>query len=305
MPEIPSVAIFDIQRSSLHDGPGIRTTVFLKGCPLHCAWCHNPESQQTGRQLKCVFKKCVSCGRCADVCDHDVHTFVSGKHVIQFEHCTVCGKCVQTCPTGALQIVGYKEKVTDIVQLALRDRKFYLSTGGGITLSGGEPFLQEENTVALLREAKKEGLHTCVETSGFAKWELIRDASTYIDIFLFDYKLTDPELHRQYIGVDNRLILQNLRNLCESGSSIILRCPIIPGVNDNDSHLQAITDLSNQYDAIREVNIMPYHDTAVSKIPQIGYMGNTWIKPSMKREDTKNIHEKLFSMGCTKLNPTA
>ncbi len=305
MPETPLVEIFDIQRSSLHDGPGIRTTVFLKGCPLHCAWCHNPESQKIGRQLKCVFKRCIACGRCVDVCNNKVHTVENGKHLVQFDKCVACGSCVKTCPTAALQIVGYQEKITDIVQLALRDRKYYLNTGGGITLSGGEPFLQEENTTALLREAKKEGLHTCVETSGYAKWEIIRDASAYVDIFLFDYKLTDPEVHRKFIGVDNQLILQNLRNLCDLGAHIILRCPIIPGINDNDLHLQAITDLSNQYKAIQEVNIMPYHDTAVSKIQQIGYTGNTWIKPSMKKADTKNIHEKLFSMGCTKLNPTA
>lgn len=305
MSKTPSVVIFDIQRSSLHDGPGIRTTVFLKGCPLHCAWCHNPESQKPGRQLKCVFKKCISCGRCVTVCDNKVHSVEEGKHHIQFDKCAVCGSCVKNCPTDALQIVGYQEKITDIVQLALRDRKYYLNTGGGITLSGGEPFLQGENTVALLKEAKKEGLHTCVETSGYAKWEILRDASTYVDIFLFDYKLTDPAMHRKYIGVDNHLILQNLRNLCDLGASIILRCPIIPDINDNDPHLQAITDLSNDYHAIREVNIMPYHDTAVSKIQQIGYAGNTWIKPSMKKENVRNIHEKLFSMGCTKLNPTA
>lgn len=299
------VNIFDIQRSSLHDGPGVRTTVFFKGCPLHCIWCHNPESQKAGQQLKCVFKKCIGCGRCAEVCPENVHILQDGKHSIHFELCKACGACVEACPNNAMQLLGRQEKISDIIDLALRDMKYYQSTGGGLTVSGGEPLMQGNGCASLLKEAKKAGLHTCIETTGYAKWETVQAVAEFTDIFLFDYKLTDPQKHKRYIGVDNRLILENLRRLCEINTKIILRCPIIPGINNDDAHLQALTDLSNQYDAIQEVNIMPYHNIAAGKLPQIGYAGETWIQPSMTKQETAEIHTKLFAMGCKKLNPTA
>ena len=174
-----------------------------------------------------------------------------------------------------------------------------------MTLSGGEPLMHGTFSIALLKAAKEHGLHTCVETSGYAGWEVVEAFAAFTDVFLYDYKLTDPEKHRQYIGVDNRLILENLQKLCEMGVSVILRCPIIPGINDDDGHLQALTELSNRYASIVEVNIMPYHNTAAGKIPQIGYTGATWIQPSMTKQETAQIHARLKAMGLTKLNPNA
>ncbi|KAB2844878.1 MAG: glycyl-radical enzyme activating protein, partial [Melioribacteraceae bacterium] len=176
--------VFDIQRFSLHDGPGIRTTIFLKGCPLDCAWCHNPESKSFKRQLSYNENLCTSCMECSKVCENNVHSFVNGKHIVDFDACELCGKCVDVCPSGALQIIGKEYSADEIISLVLKDKKYFENSNGGVTISGGEPLAQFKFTKNLLVKAKKEGLHTAVETCGFAKEQQYLEILPYVDLFL-------------------------------------------------------------------------------------------------------------------------
>ncbi len=262
--------IFNIQKFCVNDGPGIRTTVFLKGCPLRCIWCHNPESKKTAPEMFYNAQKCVKCGRCARACDRVCHEFSDDVHLYDREKCAVCGKCAEVCPTEALETAGYEISVEDALRDVLKDKVFYDNSGGGITVSGGEPMLQFDFTLSLMKAAKEAGLHTCMETCGYAPEERYREIAPYVDIFLFDYKITDPEKHRECTGVTNELILSNLRMLDGAGSRIILRCPIIPTVNDTEEHLSAIANLTNSLSNVLEINIEPYHPLGSGKSEMLG-----------------------------------
>lgn len=297
-----TLQVFDIQRFALHDGPGIRTTIFLKGCPLDCMWCHNPESKSFKPQLSCLYKNCTGCGRCVEVCKHNVHSIDSaGKHHICYEKCVQCGACVEACYNKALKIYGQSRNIDELLDLVLRDRDFYERSNGGLTVSGGEPMGQFNGLLDLLRAAKEKGLHTCLDTSGFAPTENYKQIMEYTDLFLFDYKLTDPQKHKRYTGVDNALIKKNLDFLCTHGKKIFLRCPIIPGINNDDEHYQAIADLSRRYDAIEEVNVMAYHDMAKSKATQIGVEYVLFDLKTVEKEQKKEIYQRLADLGCLKL----
>jgi len=297
--------IFDIQRAAMHDGPGIRTTVFMKGCPLRCKWCHNPESQSTKPVLKYVERFCVGCKACQVVCPNGCHVFDGEKHLIDRAACSACGMCVENCAFHALSLLGKYVYPSEIVSLLEKDRKYFDKTNGGLTISGGEPLVQPEACMDLLREAKEHGFHTCLDTSGFAPEEVIREMLPFVDIFLFDYKITSAEKHKEYTGVDNALILSNLRYISEAGARIILRCPIIPGVNDDDEHLEAITALSEEKEGIIEVDLMFYHNIAKGKIPQVGFEGDTLLMESVGAEYKKAVFEKMATFGCKKLNQFA
>lgn len=262
--------IFNIQKFCVNDGPGIRTTVFFKGCPLRCIWCHNPESKAAKPELFYNAKKCVKCGKCASVCEFGVHSFQEGEHIFKRELCTACGKCVKVCPTQALEMSGYEISAQEVIDAVLRDKIFYDNSGGGMTLSGGEPMMQYEFALELMKKAKDEGLHTCMETCGFAPQEHYREIAEYTDIFLFDYKVTNPEKHKEYTGVTNEKILSNLKMLDAMGKSIVLRCPIIPTLNDDKEHLQAISDVANSLKNIIEIDIEPYHPLGKGKSELLG-----------------------------------
>lgn len=294
--------VFDLQRFSLHDGPGIRTTVFLKGCPLDCAWCHNPESKRKTLQLGMIQKKCIQCRKCEKVCKQRVHTFTEeGMHVVQYAKCIQCGKCVNECVSQALKIYGKSYMYNEILDIVMKDYDFYQKSNGGITVSGGEPMLQFKGVKELLEGAKKRNLHVCLDTCGYATEEQYREIAKYVDIFLFDYKLTDDKEHVKYTGVSNKLILNNLQRLCEIGSKVQLRCPIIPGINDNENHFKAITELTERYENIIEVNIMPYHDMAKAKAEQIGETYKLKNLRTIEKAYKEEICEKLKMYGCTKL----
>lgn len=294
--------VFDLQKFALHDGPGIRTTVFLKGCPLDCVWCHNPESKKCQPQLGFLEKNCTSCKRCQDVCPQGVHTFTgSGRHKIDREKCTQCGKCVDTCLNHALKMYGRQTTADAILREAMKDRDFFEKSGGGLTVSGGEPMMQSEGLMELLKKAKKEGLHVCLDTSGQAPSENYRAIAQYVDLFLFDYKITGAEEHKRYTGVENGLILRNLDLLCKMQKDIYLRCPIIPGINDNDIHFRAIADLSQRYDQIRQVNLMPYHDMAKGKAAQIGETYPLEGLKTMEAEEIERLYKRAEELGCVRL----
>ena len=262
--------IFNIQKFCVNDGPGIRTTVFVKGCPLNCLWCHNPESKSTKPDILFDPRKCIGCGACAQACQNNCHPFTEEGHRFDRKACTRCGSCTEVCYAGALEKSGHTTTVEDALREVMKDKLFYENSGGGLTVSGGEPLAQFEFTRALLAAAKEQGLHTCVETCGFAPAEHVKQLAPLVDIFLFDYKLTDPELHKQYTGVSNEKILQNLFLLDELGAATVLRCPIIPTVNDTPEHLAGIANTANALRHVLEVNIEPYHPLGAGKSAMLG-----------------------------------
>lgn len=262
--------IFNIQRFSVNDGPGIRTNVFFKGCPLSCIWCHNPESKNAAREIFFNPSKCTLCGRCMSVCENSAHVSKSGVHVFDRSKCRSCGRCTAACPTGALEITGEPMSAQDVIREVLKDKIFYDNSGGGITLSGGEPMLQFDFAYEILTLAKESGLNTCMETCGFADAEKYMKIAPLVDLFLYDCKETDDGRHREYTGVSNRLILENLRMLDKLGARTVLRCPVIPTLNDKDEHLEAIADLANSLKNIVEIDVEPYHPLGASKSKLLG-----------------------------------
>lgn len=271
--------VFNIARFSLHDGPGIRTVVFLKGCPLACAWCHNPEG--IGAQAEVFFRpdKCVGCGRCAAVCPRMVAGDAeaagsavgtplasAAQRIAPFPDgdCPAgCQACAAACPVGAREAVGVAWSVDAILSEALADRAFYEATGGGVTLSGGEPLAQPAFSAAFLAACGAAGLHRAVETSGFASEEAFGLVAEQADLLLFDVKLLDPEAHRAWIGVDAAPILRNLKAAVAQGQEVIIRRPLIPGVNDGDAEIAALADLAGGLGL--GVDLLPYHDDAEDK----------------------------------------
>ncbi len=274
--------IFDIQRLSVHDGPGIRTTVFMKGCPLRCAWCHNPESQSLLPSLAYNAEKCIGCGRCATACRR--HSFDGGVHRIDRDGCDGQGACASVCPTGALELYGRDAELEEIMGVLLRDRAFYKSSGGGLTVSGGEPLCQPDFLCALLERARAEGIHTCIETCGYASEAVIRRVLPLVDIFLYDFKESDDALHRKYTGVSSVKIIENLRLVDSLGGKTVLRCPIIPGINDRESHLDAIAELAANLSNVLEVNVMAYHLLGTAKYGELGMEDKMVGVPAMTAE---------------------
>lgn len=262
--------VFNIQKFCVNDGPGIRTTVFLKGCPLRCEWCHNPESHLQNPELMFNTAKCHSCGRCAAVCPEGAHTIENGVHLFDRSKCKLCGACVTTCPSDALEQVGAEMTVEEVLTEVLKDKVFYDSSQGGMTVSGGEPMIQFVFTYELMKAAKAAGLHTCMETCGLAPADKFREIAGVTDVFLFDWKLTDSDLHKKYTKIGNELITSNLKMLDAMGASTVLRCPIIPGVNDTEEHFTGIAAMANSLKHITKVEIEPYHSLGNHKHEKLG-----------------------------------
>lgn len=280
--------IFNIQKFCINDGPGIRTTVFFKGCPLSCKWCHNPESHKGRPELLFSSDKCVFCRKCADVCQSGVHSF-SDRHILQREKCTVCGKCEAVCPASALETAGRLADSEEVIRTVLRDKAFFENSGGGITLSGGEPFMQFGFMTDILKKAKENGLHTCIETSGYTDKEKLTEAAGYTDIFLYDWKLSDSSMHKSYTGVSNERILSNLFSLEDTSSSVILRCPVIPGVNDNEEHFRTLAEIAQRHSKIIRIDIAPYHELGLSKLSRMGKTASQVFSVPDKNEEDMYI----------------
>ena len=259
----------NIQNYSIHDGPGIRSTVFLKGCPLACQWCHNPEDLGFEQQLRWQREKCIACGICVVSCPNKALRLDTSCVSIDDILCIRCGKCAEACPTLALELLGKSMTVAEVLAQVKKDALFYESSGGGVTISGGEPLAQAEFTAALLQALKGEGIHTALDTSGQAPWADIEKCAGYADLFLYDIKHLDPARHQQLTGLDNTLILANLRRLAERGADIWLRMPILPGLNDDPQHIAAVSDLAREL-GIREVYLLPYHHLAMGKYEKLG-----------------------------------
>ena len=261
--------VFSIQHFSIHDGSGIRTNVFLKGCPLNCVWCHNPEGVFQDAALAFSTGRCVDCGACFVLCP-EVHRMDNGVHMINREACQRCFRCVEFCLGQALEQTGREMTVSEVMDEILRDIRYYRASGGGVTLTGGEPMQQFTFTEAILAACKEEALNTAMETCGMAQTRQYEVIMPLVDTFLFDIKESDPRLHKEYTGADNALILRNLAFLNDNGAKIILRCPIIPKLNDRESHFAYLASLAHQYDGIVGIEMMPYHNLGVSKAERMG-----------------------------------
>jgi pyruvate formate lyase activating enzyme len=261
--------IFDIKKYAIHDGPGIRTTVFFQGCPLSCWWCHNPEGQSRLPVLLYRANRCVLCGICAEICPQNGISINEVATTDQTQ-CDVCGECAEVCFYGAREISGREMSVAEVLAKIERDVPFYDQSGGGVTFSGGEPLMQSEFLAALLQECKAREIHTVVDTSGYAAWEALDSIRRDVDLFLYDLKLMDQVRHKQYTGVSNELILNNLERLAESGKQIFVRIPLIPGINDDAENLQESAAFIAGLPSIIGVELMGYHDIAAAKYEALG-----------------------------------
>ena len=269
--------VFNVQRFSIHDGPGIRTTIFLKGCPLRCLWCHNPEGMSALPSVSFLPEKCMACGECVRICEHSAHQFeASGTaggavtHLYNREACEKCGNCTEFCDSGGLEFVGRPMTVDDVMKEVNQDKPFYAKSGGGMTISGGEPLVQIDFTLALLRAAREQEIHRCVETSGFASWERFKPLLPLVDLFLYDWKETDDQRHRDFTGQSNVVILENLRSLHAVGASVQLQCPIVPGFNNRLDHFEGIAALAQSLPNLKGVQLLPYHPLGESKLKRFG-----------------------------------
>ncbi|MBE6936234.1 MAG: glycyl-radical enzyme activating protein [Ruminococcaceae bacterium] len=262
--------VSDYKRMSVHDGPGIRTTVFLKGCPLRCLWCHNPENLTALPALSYTHKLCVGCGACAAVCPKGVHEFRDGQHLIHHDACIHCGACVAECFPGALRIFGHRAEAETVAAKLLEDRAFYEQSGGGVTFSGGEPLLQPDFLREVMTILKSEGVHVAVDTCGDVAWAAIETVLPLTDLFLFDIKHMDPARHKAGTGHDNARILANLHRLSALGTAVEIRTPVIPGYNDDEETLTAIAEMLSGMPNVLSWRLLPYHSMAKGKYEAIG-----------------------------------
>ena len=284
--------IFDIKRFATGDGPGIRSLVFLKGCPLMCKWCANPESQRTEPEIIYYRNKCTGCNKCVEKCPTQAikHDQKYGL-IIDREKCTTCGKCMEVCYYGARELIGKDMSVSEVMEIIHKDKKYYDNSGGGVTLTGGEPLLQPEFTKELLKACKKSGINTAIETSGSAKWQYLNEILPYLDLIFYDFKHIDSELHRQYTGVDNERILENLRKVNDTfEGEIIVRIPFITDINDSEENQIRMYKHISQFNKIKKIEIMPYHRFGIPKYYGFGR--------DYKLEDLKPVNKNDLNHLC-------
>lgn len=261
--------IFNIQRYSIHDGPGIRTTVFLKGCPLNCWWCQNPESQLSGQEMIFWGDRCIGCGACSTICPSSAIQIKNGIPITEKEKCILCGKCTEKCPALAREIIGEKLTAEEVIKELEKDLVFYEESGGGVTFSGGEPLGQSEFLEGLLNGCREKKIHTAVDTSGYISWEILNKINPKVDLFLYDLKLMDNERHKKYTGVSNEIILENLEKLSSIHNNIFIRFPVIPGINDDYQNIRKLGEFLSSLE-ITQVNLLSYHYIGKDKYRRLG-----------------------------------
>lgn len=289
--------IFNIQKYSIHDGPGIRTTVFLKGCPLSCIWCHNPESQSPEQQLLLYDKRCIGCGKCLEACQHGAIYLKDGKMLFDRDKCISCGDCAGVCFPKAREMAGELVDTDHVMKQIEKDRIFYEESGGGVTFSGGEPLMQPDFLLELLKCCKAADIHTAVDTCGYASPEVLTATSNYTDLYLYDLKLMDDEKHIKYTGVSNELILGNLQLLSKLGKRIFIRLPFMPGINDDEANIKATAEIIRTTAGVEQVNLLPYHNIAADKYNRLGKPHSLMEIKVPAQEDIELIAGKYMSYG--------
>jgi pyruvate formate lyase activating enzyme len=291
------VAVFNIQRCSIHDGPGIRTTVFIKGCPLRCDWCHNPESLDGAPEVAITAKKCTACGACIEVCPESDGDRPARGPDWDDGTCQRCGACAEACTGEARELIGEPRAVADLVAEIERDHPFFEASGGGVTFSGGEPLCYPTFLAACLDACREKGLHTAVDTSGFASKKVIRDIAGRADVLLYDLKHMDPKAHKNHTGVDNQRILENLETLSGEGTAIWIRFPLIPGFNDEGENLDAMAAFINALPNQHPLFVLPYHSIGVDKYRRLGKVGPDVNYRSPSDDEIEAVVERLRSHG--------
>jgi pyruvate formate lyase activating enzyme len=289
--------IFNIMKYSIHDGPGIRTAVFFKGCPLSCQWCHNPESQNFEQEIMYWPERCLGCGKCLEVCPSGAIMSEQGRLSYLRDKCQVCGNCCEACPAGVRELVAKSMTVQEVMTEIEKDIIFYDESGGGVTFSGGEAVMQPAFLLELLRECWKKEIHTAVETCGFLQPESLQAMSAIADLFLYDLKLVDRRRHQEFTGVSNELILENLCWLAEHHPRVIVRVPVIPGVNDDEQSISQIGEFIASLKRVPEIHCLPYHKAGVEKYRRLGrlYQLPDILPPD--QETLEQIVKKLEQYG--------
>ena len=291
--------ITNIQKFSIHDGDGIRTSVFFKGCPLKCEWCHNPETQRYEREIQYDPDKCTGCGSCVRVCPSHAVVLEDGKPVTDRKACTLCGRCENFCPAGIREVVGKEYTVKELVRELMKDQIFYEDSGGGVTFSGGEVMTMDMDYIlAAARELHRQDITLTIDTCGYVPYEKLESLLPYVDTFLYDVKVMDPEIHRKYIGTDNKLILENLVRLAKDGARIYIRIPVIREVNGNEKNMKETIAFLKEHDIQPpQINLLPYHDTGSGKYPKLDmeYKGTDLHAP--EREEMEGFVRLFVDAG--------
>lgn len=289
-----TATVFEIKRFAIHDGDGIRTTVFFKGCPLKCVWCHNPEGIAAKSELGYYSHKCKNCGACVTACPNECHIMQDGIHTFDREKCIACGKCETCCPSGALKLYGKEFTVDELCEILLEDKAFYDESGGGVTLSGGECLMQSDFCAELLKRLKESGVHTATDTSGFVTKKAIDTVFPFTDIFLYDIKAFDSEIHKKATGCQNEIILENLAYINELGGKTEIRIPYVPEFNADE--IEKIAKYLSSLECVTKVRVLPYHNYASSKYSALG-MENTLPETLPTDEEIENAKRILKSYG--------
>lgn len=291
--------IFNIQHYSIHDGPGIRTCIFLKGCPLHCLWCQNPESQSGQKQIMFDKDKCTGCGACVKICPTPAIKLTDGNAATDRKLCKGCEKCVKVCANDARSIIGMEITAEEAFLQAEQDKLFYDASGGGVTITGGEALFQPDFTLSILQQCKKANINTAVETCGFAKWDVLRSVAQYADLVLYDVKHMDSNEHKRFTGVENELILSNLKRLSnELRVPVIIRTPIVPGYNASEENIAAMAKfISKEVPTCIEVNLLPYHNLGEGKSEQLEIENTSFKSISPSEAEMLKLKEIIRGYG--------
>ena len=290
--------IFDIKRYAIHDGPGIRTTVFMKGCPLNCRWCHNPEGRAREPEFMWRKERCIACGECQSVCPTGAISLSEGFLNVDQSKCDLCRACVKACTSQALELIGEEMTVAQIMEEVEKDAVFYDESGGGVTLSGGEPLMQPDFSRDILKSCKELKIHTTLDTCGYVQSDLFLKISEHVDLILYDLKVVDDEKHKTYTGVSNTLILENLKKLSRNGGNLIVRFPLVPGVNDTEKDVRELGEWVSSLKGVQEMSILPYHRAGTEKMKRlIHHRGPSFMNHPVPAEALGDIEERMKAFG--------